>query len=97
MFEVAFFAIKNYEFRYHAAKFDKRSVRFIYSTRYNYLTMAETISVNKKAILDLVRVKDEFDSIVESLELMADKGFMDSYSKAKEQIKKRDFADWNAL
>ncbi|MAE43176.1 hypothetical protein CMO93_05370 [Candidatus Woesearchaeota archaeon] len=59
--------------------------------------MAETISVNKKAILDLVKVKDEFDSIVESLELMADKNFMESYKEAKEQIKKRDFADWNGL
>lgn len=59
--------------------------------------MAETIAVNRKAILDLVRVKDEFDSIVESLELMADKDFMNSYNKAKEQTKKRDFADWNGL
>ena len=59
--------------------------------------MSETIVVNKKAIFDLVRVKDEFDSIVESLELMADKDFMNSYNTAKEQIKKRDFADWNAL
>ena len=57
--------------------------------------MAETITVNKQAISDLIRVKEEFDSIVESLELMADKGFMDSYKKAKEQIKNRDFADWN--
>ena len=59
--------------------------------------MAETISVNKKAILDLVRMKDEFNSIVESLELMADKEFMSSYNKAKGQIKNKDFADWNAL
>jgi len=59
--------------------------------------MAETISVNKKAIIDLVRVKDEFDSIVESMELMADKEFMNSYNTAKEQIKKRDFADWNEI
>lgn len=59
--------------------------------------MAETISVNKQAIFDLIKVKDEFDSIIESLELMADKGFMESYNKSKEQIKKRDFADWNAL
>ena len=59
--------------------------------------MPETIAVNKKAIFDLVRVKDEFDSIVESMELMADKDFMNSYNAAKEQIKKRDFADWNAL
>ena len=57
--------------------------------------MAETISVSKKAILDLVKVKEEFDSIIESLELMSDKGFMDSYKKSKEQIKNREFADWN--
>lgn len=59
--------------------------------------MGTTIAVNKKAILDLVRVKDEFDAIVESLELMTDKKFMKSYKKAKEQIKKREFVDWNEL
>jgi hypothetical protein len=59
--------------------------------------MAETISIRKDAIIDLVRVKNEFDSIVESLELMADSEFMSSYKKAKEQIKKRDFVDWNEL
>ena len=56
-----------------------------------------TITVNKEAIIDLLRVKEEFDSIVESLELMSDKEFMESYKKSKEQIKKRDFADWNEL
>ena len=59
--------------------------------------MVGTITVNKEAISDLIRVKKEFDSIVESIELMADKKFMDSYTKAKEQIKKRDFADWSEL
>ncbi len=59
--------------------------------------MTETIAVNKQAISDLVKVKEEFDSIVESLELMSDKEFMNSYKKAKEQIKNRDFADWNGL
>ena len=48
--------------------------------------MAETITVNKQAISDLLRVKEEFDSIVESLELMSNKEFMDSYKKAKFQI-----------
>ena len=57
--------------------------------------MVETVSVSKKAILDLVKVKEEFDSIIESLELMSDKVFMDSYKKSKEQIKNREFADWN--
>ena len=59
--------------------------------------MAETISVNKQALFDLIKIKDDFDSVIESLELMSDKNFMDSYNKSKEQIKKRDFADWNAL
>ncbi len=57
----------------------------------------ETITVRKDAIRDLVRVKEEFDAIVESLELMSDKEFMKSYRKAKEQIKNRDFVDWNEL
>ncbi len=35
--------------------------------------------------------------IQESLELMSDKGFMKSYKKAKKQIEKRDFVDWNEL
>ena len=58
---------------------------------------ADTISVNRQAIFDLVKVKDEFDTIIESLELMSDKLFMASYRKAKEQIKKREFDDWNEL
>ena len=56
-----------------------------------------TVEVNRDAILDLVRVKDEFDSIVESLELMSDPEFMSSYKKSREQVEKRDFDDWNAL
>ena len=57
----------------------------------------ETITINKQAIVDLVKVKGEFDAIVESIELMGDKEFMESYKKAKEQIKNREFDDWNAL
>jgi hypothetical protein len=57
----------------------------------------ETIRVNKKAIKDLVKVKGEFDAIVESLELMADKEFMNSHKQAKEQIKNREFVDWDEL
>ena len=56
-----------------------------------------TIAINRDAIMDLVRVKDEFDSIIESLELMSDPEFMSSYKKSKEQIKKREFDDWNEL
>ena len=33
----------------------------------------EKISINKNALVDLVRLKEEFDSVVESIELMNDK------------------------
>ena len=57
----------------------------------------ETVQVNKQAILDLVKIKEEFDAIVESLELMGDKTFMDSYKKAREQVHNREFDNWHAL
>ena len=50
--------------------------------------MQETILINREAVKDLVKVKEEFDAIVESIELMSDKEFMNSYNKSKEQIKK---------
>ena len=53
--------------------------------------------VRKNALSDLIKVKEEFDAIVESLELMGDKEFIDSYKKAKEQVKKREFADWDEI
>ena len=57
----------------------------------------ETISINRKAFEDLVRIKEDFDAVIESLELIKDKEFMVSYKKAKEQIKKKEFVDWNEL
>jgi hypothetical protein len=59
--------------------------------------MTDTIAIRREAIADLVRVKEDFDAIIESLELMADKEFMRDYREAKEQIKNREFGDWNAL
>tara|TARA_Y100000310_G_C20208082_1_gene590006 strand:- start:345 stop:521 length:177 start_codon:yes stop_codon:yes gene_type:complete len=57
----------------------------------------ESISISKKAIVDLIKVKEEFDSIIESIELMSNKEFMSSYKKSKSQIKNREFTDWNDL
>lgn len=57
----------------------------------------ETVLLRKDALNDLLKVKEEFDAIVESIELMSDQQFMASYKKAKEQIKNREFADWDAL
>ncbi len=57
----------------------------------------EKVSINKSAIMDLVRLKEEFDSVIESLELMSDKEFVRSYKKSKDQIKERDFDNWDEL
>lgn len=59
--------------------------------------METQIMVDASAIADLVRLTSEITDRVESLELMSDEKFMASLKKSKEQIKKRDFADWNAL
>jgi len=59
--------------------------------------MEEEMCISKSAIRDLVRLTNEINDRVESLELMSDKKFMTSFKKSKEQIKKRKFADWNDL
>jgi len=38
----------------------------------------ETVQINKKTIIDLVRLREEFDAIIESIELTGDKEFMNS-------------------
>ena len=43
----------------------------------------QIISINREAFKDLVRVREELDTIVDSLELMQDEEFMESNKKAK--------------
>ena len=57
----------------------------------------KTISLDKEMFKDIMRVKEEFDSVMESIELMSNEEFMKSYKDAKEEIKDRDFADWDEL
>ena len=57
----------------------------------------EQVLINKQAVVDLLKVKEEFDTIIESIELMSDKEFIESYKRAKEQIKNKEFENWNAL
>jgi len=59
--------------------------------------MAETIIIRKEAIADLTRLREDFDAIVESLELMSNKQFMAANRRSKEQIRKRRFVDWHEL
>jgi hypothetical protein len=65
--------------------------------RMNEFGQSETISIRRDAILDLRRVRDEFDAIVESIELMADEEFMESHKKAKGQIRRMLFDEWVKL
>ena len=60
-------------------------------------TGTKTITVSREVFADLMRIKDEFDAVMESLEFMENTEFMESYEKAKEEIKKREFVDWNEL
>jgi len=55
--------------------------------------MQHSVVLSREAVNDLLRVKEDFDAIIESIELMSNKEFMESYKKAKEQIKKREFAE----
>ena len=41
--------------------------------------------------------KEEFDLIVDSIELSNDPEVMESLKRSEEQIKNRDFSDWNEL
>ena len=57
----------------------------------------EQILINKQAVIDLVKIKEEFDNIIESIELMSNKEFMKSYKRSKEQIKNKEFANWDEM
>ena len=57
----------------------------------------ETVTIDKSAIVDLVKLMEELQNRMESLEFMSDSKIMEAHNKAKEQIKNRDFADWNDL
>ena len=59
--------------------------------------ITKTVTINREAFSDLIRIKEELDTVMESLELMENEEFMESYKKAKEEIKNREFVDWNEL
>jgi len=57
----------------------------------------EEICIKKSAIIDLARLTNEINDRVESLELMSDKKFMASLKRSDEQVKKREFVNWDEL
>jgi len=59
--------------------------------------MEKTITIDKKAFMDIARLAEELEDRIESLELASDPEFMASLKRSEEQIKKREFADWDEL
>ncbi len=59
--------------------------------------LMEKISINKSEIIKLARLINEINDRIESLELMSDKKFMNSFKEAKKQIRKREFTNWDEL
>jgi|LGOV01.1.fsa_nt_gb predicted CopG family antitoxin len=57
----------------------------------------KTVTISRDALKDLIRIKEDFDVVMESLELMENEEFLESYKKAKEEIKNREFVDWDEL
>lgn len=57
----------------------------------------ETITIERSAINEIAKLVSELEDRIESLELMSNPEVMEAHKRAKEQIKKREFADWNEL
>ena len=59
--------------------------------------MEKTITIDRQAFVELMKLKEEFDLIMESIELSNDKEFMESYKKAKKEIQEGDLVDFDEL
>lgn len=57
----------------------------------------ETITIERKALVELAKLAEEINDRIESLEFMSNPEVMEGHKRAKEQIKKREFANWNDL
>ena len=57
----------------------------------------ETITIDKKIFIDLVKISEELNDKLESLELANDPKFMESLKKSKEQIKNGDLVEFDDL
>jgi len=57
----------------------------------------ETVTIERKTLIDLAKLAEEINNKLESLELMSDPELMESHKRAKEQIKNKEFANWDDL
>ena len=53
--------------------------------------------VERKNIIELTNLAAELEDRLESLELMSDPEVIESLRKSEEQIKNREFANWDEL
>jgi len=57
----------------------------------------EKVVINKEAFTQLMKLKEEFDLVMESIELSNDKDFVKSYKKAKKEIEEGNLVDFDDL
>ena len=57
----------------------------------------EQVKIPRKELLEMAKTISELNDKMESLELMSDSETMEAHRRAKEQIKKKDFANWDDL
>ncbi len=55
------------------------------------------VYMSRKAFEEIMEAKKHLDSLMESVELINDEEFMEGYKKAKTDIKKGQFEDWDKL
>ncbi len=57
----------------------------------------ENITLDRNSVGELANLVEEIQLWLESFELSSNPEFMESMKRSEEQIKNRDFADWNEL
>ena len=57
----------------------------------------EAVKIQREELMEIIRLISELNDRIESLELMSDPEVMEAHRRAKEQIKKREFANWDEL
>ena len=57
----------------------------------------DKVYMSRKAFEEIMEAKEHLDSLMESVELINDKEFMEGYKKAKEDIKEGRFEEWDKI
>ena len=57
----------------------------------------ETVKINKEALAESVKLTNEVNDRVESLQLMGDQEIVEGHNKAKKEIEERDLGEWDEL